>query len=81
MKQKISTRVEQEIVRLAKRKAAKEGWTLSKLIQEALERYLRQGTEVSPKKRKMAFHLFCERPMKIPRAQLRDLLNEDVWTV
>jgi hypothetical protein len=67
-------------LRLAKQKAAKERRPLSDLIQEALEQYLSQGA-ASPKERKMAFHLFCERPMKIPQKQLRYLLAEDRWNV
>jgi hypothetical protein len=80
MKQKISARIEERIVRLAKRKAAKEGRTVSKPVQKALEQYLWQGAAASPKERKKAFHLFCERPMKIPSAQLRYVLDEDIWT-
>jgi len=78
MKQKIGTLIEEDIMRLAKRKAAEEGRPLSDLIQDALEQYLRKGS-ATPKERKMAFHLFCERPMKIPAEQLRYVLEEDMW--
>ena len=67
MKQKIGTLIEEDIMRLAKRRAAEEGGPLSDLIQDALEQYLRKDA-ATPKERKMAFHLFCERPMKIPRS-------------
>ena len=80
MKQKISMLIEEKIVRLAKRKAAKESRPLSDLIEDALEQYLRKGAATA-KERKMAFHLFCERPMKIPQEQLRYVLDEDMWTV
>jgi hypothetical protein len=78
MKQKIGTLIDQDIMRRAKRRAATEGRPLSDLIQDALVYYLRNET-VTPKERKMAYHLFCERPMKIPRDQLRHVLKEDMW--
>ena len=80
MKQKISTFIDEDIMRIAKRKAAEEGRLLSDLIQDALEQYLRKGA-ATPKERKMAFHVFCERPMKIPPEQLRYVLEEDMWEV
>jgi hypothetical protein len=78
MKQKIGTVIEGDIMRLAKRKAAEEGRPLSDLIQDALVQYLRKQA-ATPKERKMAFRLFCERPMKIPLEQLRYVLEEDMW--
>jgi hypothetical protein len=80
MEQKIRTLIEKGTLRLAKQKAAKEGRLLSDLIQDALEQYLSKGA-ARPKERAMAFHLFCERPMKIPQKQLRYLLDEDMWNV
>jgi hypothetical protein len=80
MKQKIRTLIEKGTLRLAKQKTAKEGRPLSDLIQDALEQYLSQGA-ATPKEREMAFHLFCERPMKIPQEQLRYVLDEGMWTV
>ena len=78
MKQKIGTLIEEDIMRLAKRRAVEERRPLSDLIQDALVRYLRKEA-ATPKERKMAFSLFCERPMKIPRGQLRYVLEEDMW--
>jgi hypothetical protein len=78
MKKKIGTLIEENTMRLAKRKAAEEGRSLSDVIQDALEEYLRKKA-AAPKERKMAFQLFCERPMKIPLEQLRYVLEEDMW--
>lgn len=78
MKQKIGTLLEEDIMRSAKRRAAEEGRPLSDLIQDALVQYLRKDA-ATPKERKMAYHLFCERPMKIPPDQLRHVLEEDMW--
>lgn len=80
MKQKIGTLIEKDTLRLAKQKAAKEGRSLSDLIQDALDQYLSKGA-AARRERKMAFHLFCERPMKIPQEQLRYVLDEDIWNV
>ena len=78
MKQKVGTLIEEGIMRLAKRKAAEEGRPLSDLIQDALTQYLRKDA-ATPKERKLAFHLFCEQPMKISPEQLRYVLEEDMW--
>jgi hypothetical protein len=78
MKKKVGTVIEENTMRLAKRKAAEEGRSLSEVIQEALVQYLRKEA-ATPKERRMAFHLFCEQPMKIPPEQLRYVLEEDMW--
>ena len=78
MKQRVGVLIEKSILRLARQKAAEEGRPLGDLVRDALEQYLRQG-DASPKKRRAAFELFCDRPMKIPKEQLRYLLNEDMW--
>ena len=78
MKKKIGTLIEENTMRLAKRKAAEEGRSLSDVIQDALVEYLRKEA-ATPKERKMAFQLFCERPMKIPPEQLHYVLEEDIW--
>jgi len=78
MKQKIGTLLEDEIVRRAKRRAAEEGRSISDLIQDALLQYLHKEA-ATPKERKMAYRVFCERPMKIPAKQLRYVLEENLW--
>jgi len=78
MKKKVGTVIEENTMRLAKRKAAEEGRSLSEVIQEALVQYLRKEA-ATPKERRMAFHLFCEQPMKVPPEQLRYVLEEDMW--
>ena len=78
MKKKVGTVIEENTMRLAKRKAAEEGRSLSEVIQEALVQYLHKEA-ATPKERRMAFHLFCEQPMKIPSEQLRYVLEEEMW--
>jgi hypothetical protein len=77
MKQKIDTLIDDDIVQLARRRAAKEKRSLSHLIQDALVQYLRKDP-VSPTERARAYRLFCEQPIKIPSDQLRYVLEEDV---
>ena len=78
MKRKIGTLIEEDIMREAKRRALEERRTLSDVIQEALVHYLRRDT-ATPKEKKKAYQMFCERPMKIPVQQLREMLKEDMW--
>ena len=78
MKKKIGIFVEEGVMRLAKRRAAEEGRLLSLLIQDALVQYLREDS-ATPEKRKMAYHLVCERPMKIPAEEIRHVFEEDMW--
>lgn len=80
MKRKIGTVIEKHIMKLAKRRTVEEGRSISDLIQDALEQYLRKDA-ATPKERKLAYHLFCERPMKISPEQLRHVLEEDMWNL
>lgn len=80
MKQKIGTQIEEELMKLAKRKAAEEGRSISDLIQDALVQYLRKNT-TAPSERRMAHHVFCERPMKLTLEQLRHVLKENMWEI
>ena len=77
MKQKIKIAIEEKIIRLAKLRAVKEGRSLSDLIQDALVQYLRKET-ATPEERKMAYGLFCERPMQIPPEQLRYVFDKEM---
>jgi hypothetical protein len=78
MKQKISVLIDADILRLAKQRAAEERRPFGELIKEALMKYL--GKEAATlEERKMAYHLFCERPMRLSGKQLRHVLQEEVW--
>jgi hypothetical protein len=78
MKDKISVRLDAEILRLAKRKAAEEDRSLSDLVRDALAKYLSRDA-ATPEERQKAFQLFCEQPMRLSGGQLRRVLQEDVW--
>jgi len=67
MKRKVGTLLEEDVIRLAKRRAAQEARPLSDLIQDALVAYLGKKTP-DPKKREEAYRTFCERPIRITRS-------------
>ncbi len=78
MRQKLGTLIEEKVMRLAKRRAAEEGRPLYEIIEEALTSYL-NGQASSQNERKAAYHMFCERPLKLSRRQFRQILEEDCW--
>ena len=80
MKQKISTVIDAEILRVAKQRAAEERRPLNELVREALMKYLGENA-ATPEERKMAYQLFCERPMKIPPQALRYVIEDDMFNL
>jgi hypothetical protein len=78
MKQKVGTVIEEDVLRRAKRRATDEGRPLSDVIQDALERYLSEGVP-EPARRDAAYQLFCGRPMRLARDQLKAVLEHDSW--
>jgi hypothetical protein len=76
MKRKVGILLEEDVIRLAKRRAVQEAQPLSDLIQEALVAYLGKKTPDS-KKREEAYRTFCERPIRITREQFDAILKED----
>ena len=78
MKRKIGTLIEEEVIKLANRRAAEEGRPLSDLIQDALVAYLSRKVP-DPKHRETAYRLFCERPIRLSREKLNEVLQGDAW--
>lgn len=78
MKHKIGTLIDEEIIKLAKRRAAEEGRPLNDLIQDALTSYLNRNVS-DPHEREAAYRLFCERPIRLSSAQFEQVLEEDAW--
>jgi hypothetical protein len=78
MKQKVGILLEVGVLRLAKRRATDEGRPLSDLIQDALEKYLLVGVP-EPARRDAAYHLFCERPIKLAPEQIKVVFEHDAW--
>jgi hypothetical protein len=76
MKKRLSILIGEEVIGRAKRLAVKEGRPLSDVIQDALLVYLnREGPD--PQKRKNAYQVFCEQPMRITKQQLKTILEVD----
>jgi hypothetical protein len=78
MKRKLGTLLEEKVMRLAKRRAAEEGRPLNELIEDALVQYL-GGKRPPAREREMAYHTFCERPLRLTPGQFRQVLEEDLW--
>ena len=78
MKRKVGTLLEEEVFKLAKHRALEEGRRLSDVIQESIVHYLSNKVP-DPKKRERAYHIFCERPMRISKQQFKEILEEDIW--
>ncbi len=78
MKRKVGTVIEEEVIRLAKRRAIEENRPLSDLIQDALVTYLSNKVP-DPKRREEAFNVFCKRPFRISNEQFEEILREDAW--
>jgi hypothetical protein len=78
MKRKVGTLIEEEVIKLAKRRAFEESRPLSDVIRDAIVLYL--GNQApSPKKSESAYGLFCERPMRITKKQLKAVMEKDAW--
>jgi hypothetical protein len=78
MKRKVGTLIEEEVIKLAKRRAVEENRPLSDLIQDALVAYLSSKVP-DPRKREAAYRIFCEQPIRLSRKQFEELLEEDAW--
>ena len=78
MKRKVGTLIEEDIIRLAKRRAVEENRPLSDLIQDALVTYLSNKIP-DPERREAAYRIFCEQPIRITKKQFDEILKEDAW--
>ena len=76
MRQKVGILLEENVLRRAERRAVDENRPLSDVIQDALERYLSEGMP-EPVRRDAAYQLFCERPMRLSREQLKAVLERE----
>jgi hypothetical protein len=77
MKQKIRAVLKQDLIRHAMQLAAMEGRPFSYLIQDALENYL-SARAPELEKREAAYHLYCERPIRLTEEQFKTVLEEDL---
>jgi len=78
MKQKIGTVLDRNVLLRARLHASARGQALSQVIQDALERYLAQGSP-EPARREAAYELFCNQPIRLAPRQFKALLEHDAW--
>ena len=78
MKRKVGTLIEEDVIKLAKRRAVEENRPLSDLIQDALVAYLRNKVP-EPRIREAAYRAYCEHPIRLSRKQFKEVLKEDAW--
>jgi hypothetical protein len=78
MKKKLGTRLDEEVIKPIKRRAAEEGSPLSDVIQDALPQYLSSKVP-DHRKRAAAYRTFCERPLRLNREQFNHVLEGDGW--
>lgn len=76
MKKKIGTVLEEDILREAKARAARENRPLSDLFQEALVTYLQQDGPRADAER--SCRLFCSHRSRLDLSDLDELLDDDV---
>ena len=70
--------MDEEVIKLSKRRAVEEGRPLSDVIQAALVRCL-SGKVPDPRTRDDAYRIFCERPIRLSREQFKHVLEKDTW--
>ena len=78
MKRKFGSVMDEDVMRLAKRRAAEKGVSLSDVIQEALAAYL-SGSGNDSKERLEAIDRFLAHPIKLTPSQLKAVLEADPW--
>ncbi len=76
MKRKIGTLIEEDVVRMAKRRAAEEGRPLAEIIQDALVGYLGR-TGVDLETRRGALARLLDDPLRLDEVELERVLDVD----
>ena len=77
-KEKVGTVLDRNILRSTKERAAREGRTISDIIQDALLKYNETDTTNS-ELRKSAIKRFCSKPFNLSTREIKELLNKDVY--
>ena len=77
-KKKVGTILDKDVVKRIKERSAKEGRTISDIIQDALIKY--NETDITNSEiRKAATARFCSNPFNIKTSDLNELINEDYY--
>jgi len=77
-KKKVGTVLDKEIVKKIKERSAKEGKTISDIIQDAIIRD-NEADITKSEIRKAAVARFCSKPFNIKTSELNELLDEDYY--
>ncbi|KAF0151259.1 MAG: hypothetical protein FD143_2114 [Ignavibacteria bacterium] len=73
-KEKVETFLDKELIRRVKERFAREGRTISDIIQDALIKY-NEAESTKPELRRAAVNRFCSRPFNLNTREINDLLN------
>lgn len=77
-KEKVGTVLDREILRKVKERSAREGRTISDIIQDALLKY-NDTDSTNSELRKSAVARFCSKPFNLNTKEMNELLNEDIY--
>lgn len=77
-KEKIGTMLDRDILRKIKERSAKEGRTISVIIQDALIKY-NDTSSTKSELRRAAVNRFCSKPFNLNTRELNALLSEDIY--
>jgi len=77
-KEKIGTMLDRDILRKIKERSAKEGRTISDIIQDALIKY-NDTSSTKSELRRAAVNRFCSKPFNLNTRELNALLSEDIY--
>ena len=77
-KEKIGTMLDRDILRKIKERSAKEGRTISDIIQDALIKY-NDTSSTKSELRRSAVNRFCSKPFNLNTRELNALLSEDIY--
>jgi hypothetical protein len=77
-KEKVGTVLDRDIFHKIKERSAREGRTISDIIQDALIKYNDTDTTKS-EFRKAAVNRFCSKPFNLNMKDINELFNEDIY--
>ncbi|MFA7290388.1 MAG: ribbon-helix-helix protein, CopG family [Melioribacteraceae bacterium] len=79
-KVKIGTVIDSELLDKVRERAIRDGRTISDIIQDALRNY-NELDLLDIKLRVEAARRFCSRPLNLSRAELEEIMDEDIYEV
>ncbi|MDP2302479.1 MAG: ribbon-helix-helix protein, CopG family [Ignavibacteria bacterium] len=77
-KEKVGTILDSDLLRKIKERSAREGRTISDIIQDALLKY-NDTDSTKSELRKSAVTRFCSKPFNLNMREMNELLNEDIY--